>query len=149
MNFEQSLMNHDKPLIKWWNILQNYNVDKKSWSLTVYRSQLTFALTHSIFGPLEQLTDQTSSARLEIWHGWTWEHIRTLGEHLRSFGCKDLDATQNPNFDLTALGGDLTWQFFDEYGRANFGVQQLPLFNFLRPEDIDWLSSLSWSEGGR
>ena len=34
-------------------------------------------------------------------------------------------------------------QNFDEYGRANFGVQQLPLFNLLRPEDVDWLACLS------
>ena len=27
-----------------------------------------------------------------------------------SFGCKDLDATQNPNFELIALGDDLTVQ---------------------------------------
>ena len=27
-----------------------------------------------------------------------------------SFGCKDLDATQNPNLRLTALGDDLTVQ---------------------------------------
>ena len=27
-----------------------------------------------------------------------------------SSGCKDLDATQNPNFELTALGDDLTVQ---------------------------------------
>ena len=73
----------------WWimiNPWSNYEISfkmrmliKKSLSLTIYRSQLTFALAQSIFGPLEQLTDQTSSARLEIWHGWTWEHIRTLG----------------------------------------------------------------------
>ena len=110
MNLEQSLMNHDQPLIKWWNILQNENVDKKSWSLTVFGSQLIFALAQSIFGPFEQLTEQTSSARLETWHEWSWEHIRTFGENLRSFGCKDLDATQNPNLRLTVLGDDLTVQ---------------------------------------
>ena len=33
-----------------------------------------------------------------------------IGKHLRPFGCKDLDATQNPNFELIALGGDLTVQ---------------------------------------
>ena len=45
------------------------------------------------------------------------------------------------------------WRWFlinlEEYGRANFGVQQLPLFNLLRSEDVDWLACLSWSEGGR
>ena len=30
------------------------------------------------FWTFEQLTEQTSSARLEIWHGWSWEHIMTL-----------------------------------------------------------------------
>ena len=29
---------------------------------------------------------------------------------MRSFGCKDLDATQNPNLRLIALGDDLTVQ---------------------------------------
>ena len=27
--------------------------------------------------------------------------------------------------------------------RENFGVQHFPLFNLLKPEDIDWLSGLS------
>ena len=65
---------------------------------------------------------------------------------MRSVGGKDLDATQNPNFDLAALGGDLTVQplrNLEEYGRANFGVQQLPLLNLLRPEDVGWLACLS------
>ena len=34
-------------------------------------------------------------------------------------------------------------------GSENFGVQQLPLFNLLKPEDVDWLICLSWFEGGR
>ena len=38
---------------------------------------------------------------------------------------------------------DDSCQVLKEYGRANFGVQQLPLFNLLRPEDVDWLSCLS------
>ena len=37
----------------------------------------------------------------------------------------------------------------EEYGRENFGVQQFPLFNLLKPEDVDWLACLLWSEGGR
>ena len=55
---------------------------------------------------------------------------------------------------LTVLWGNWTVQSFEwfwimmlpnleEYGRANFGVQQLPLFNLLRPEDVDWLACLS------
>ena len=31
----------------------------------------------------------------------------------------------------------------EEYGRENFGVQQLPLFNLLEPDDVDWLAGLS------
>ena len=31
-------------------------------------------------------------------------------KNFRSFGCKDLVATQNPNLRLTALGDDLTVQ---------------------------------------
>ena len=34
-------------------------------------------------------------------------------------------------------------------GGKILGVQQLPLFNLLKPEDVDWLACLSWSEGGR
>ena len=30
------------------------------------------------FQAFEQLTEQTSFARLETWHGWSWEHIRTM-----------------------------------------------------------------------
>ena len=32
-------------------------------------------------------------------------------------------------------------------GRENFGVQQLPLFNLLKPEKLDWLVRHSWLEG--
>ena len=31
--------------------------------------------------------------------------------------------------------------------RANFGVQQLPLFNLLEPEELDWKVYLSRLEG--
>ena len=34
-------------------------------------------------------------------------------------------------------------------GRANFGVQQLPLFNLLEPEELDWQVCLSRLEGKR
>ena len=33
--------------------------------------------------------------------------------------------------------------------RENIRVQQLPLFNLLKPEGVDWPVRLSWSEGGR
>ena len=33
--------------------------------------------------------------------------------------------------------------------RANFGVQQLPLFNLLGPEELDWQVCLSRLEGKR
>ena len=33
--------------------------------------------------------------------------------------------------------------------RESFGVQQLPLLNLLKSEDLDWLVFLSLSEGGR
>ena len=36
-----------------------------------------------------------------------------------------------------------------EYGRENFGVQQLPLFNLLEPEELDWQVCLSRLEGKR
>ena len=44
---------------------------------------------------------------------------------------------------------DDSCQNFEDYGRANFGVKQLPLFNLLKPEDLDWLVCLLLSEGGR
>ena len=37
-----SLKNHDQSLIKWWILLQNVDVDKKLWSLTVCWPLLTF-----------------------------------------------------------------------------------------------------------
>ena len=73
-------------------------------------SQLTFALAQSIFGPFEHLTEQTSSARLEIDMD-DLENISGHWEHLRSFGLKDLDATQNPNLGKTALGVDCLSNF--------------------------------------
>ena len=33
--------------------------------------------------------------------------------------------------------------------RENFGVQQLPLFNLLAPEELDWQACLSRLEGKR
>ena len=43
-----------------------------------------------------------------------------IGENLGSFGCEDLDATQNPNFELTALGGDLTVQFLSQLEQLEY-----------------------------
>ena len=37
----------------------------------------------------------------------------------------------------------------EKYGRENFGVQQLPLFNLLTPEELDWQVCLSRLEGKR
>ena len=38
---------------------------------------------------------------------------------------------------------DLNGHVFSKNERENFGVQQLPLFNLLNPEDVDCLSCLS------
>ena len=54
-----------------------------------------------------------------------------------------------PEYDALGWTCEFFLKYFEKYGRVNFGVQQLPLFNLLKPEDIDWLSGLSWSEGGR
>ena len=52
MNCEQSLRNHDQPLIKWWIILKNEDVDQKYWSLIVCWPQLTFFPIQLIFNHL-------------------------------------------------------------------------------------------------
>ena len=49
------------------------------------------------FQAFEQLAEQTSSTRLETWHGWSWEHIRTNGEHLSPLWFTHLDEDGNPN----------------------------------------------------
>ena len=70
----------------------------------------------------------------------------TLGNFIYFVRIKTLILTVRRPLNCATLGEmfeALTWQFLGEYGRANFGVQQLPLFNLLRPEDVDWLVCLS------
>ena len=53
----------------------------------------------------------------------------------------------NPNWSLSSKG--LVMRKCWGNGRENFGVQQLPLFNLLEPEELDWQVCLSWLEGKR
>ena len=78
MNCEKSLRNHDQTFLKWRIILQNEDVDQKSWSLTVLWATVDFWPSTFDFQASEQLTEQTSCARHETWHGWSWEHIGTM-----------------------------------------------------------------------
>ena len=135
---------------------------KKNIEVWLYLGQLTFALAQSIFGSFEQLTEQTSSTRLKIWHGWSWEHIKKLGSTWGHFDSRTLMQHKTLIW-VVCLRRWLIWpileqswaiwrfflQYFEKYERENFGVQHLPPFNLLKPEDVDWLLCLSWSEGGR
>ena len=40
-------------------------------------------------------------------------------------------------------------EYLGKHDRENFGVQQLPLFNLLEPEELDWHVCLSRLEGKR
>ena len=75
----------------------------------------------------------------------------TLGNFIFLIRTKTLILTVRRSLHCATLGEfwSMLLTNLEEYGRANFGVQQLPLFNLLKPEDVDWLACLSWSEGGR
>ena len=93
------------------------------------------------FQSSDQLIEQNCDLRLETWHEYSWRPIMNHDSILR----------------LIVLGGGFVWSilsqleqlrtsksmFLCKNGRANFGVQQLPLFNLFKPEDLDWLVCLS------
>ena len=62
-----------------------------------------------------------------------------------------LEENGNPNLRHPALGESVSGQllsilehlrtleeYLEKNGRENFGVQHLPLFNLLKPEELDW-----------
>ena len=83
--------------------------------------------------------------------------------HFGNFRSKHPCANSNPNLgqqckekswaEETLIGSwaprVLWWENCWGNGRANFGVQQFPMFNLLEPEELDWQVCLSWLEGKR
>ena len=69
----------------------------------------------------------------------------TFGNFIFLIRSKTLILTVQETLELCNPWGILKHDLaiLEEYGRENFGVQQLPLFNLLRPEDADWLTCLS------
>ena len=59
----------------------------------------------------------------------------------------DVLSRANPSLILSSKS--LVLRKVDENERANFGVQQLPLFNLLAPEELDWQVCLLRLEGKR
>ena len=65
------LMNHEQILIKWWILIQNLDVDQKSWSLTVCWPQLTFSPIQLILSHLSNLLSKLGD--LEDTKKATWD----------------------------------------------------------------------------
>ena len=71
---------------------------------------------------------------------------------MKSLDSTHLDENGNPSLRYVALGESLSGQLlgnleqiedlqeyvFEQNERENFGVQQMPLFNLLKPEELDW-----------
>ena len=72
--------------------------------------------------------------------GWTFESLdpESLQNGEPIFSTENTLRTSIGEINVTC-----NLKKLEKYGRANFGVQQLPLFNLLRPEDADWLTCLS------
>ena len=71
----------------WWILSNPWSNDEISLKMRMFTKNLkvwlyighSWLLPSTVdFWTFEQLTEQTSSSRLEIWHGWPWEHIRTM-----------------------------------------------------------------------
>ena len=100
MNYEHFLRNHDQNFIKWWISLQNVDVDQKSWSLTVYRSQLTFDLIQLISSHLSNWLSKLVMQGMKIGMSILKEILGTM---------EITWGLQNPNFFVKneTLVGDL------------------------------------------
>ena len=71
----------------WWIMINPWSNDEIYFKMRMLTKNLEVWLYggHSWLCPnivnfwtFEQLTEQNSSTRLETWHGWSWEYIRTL-----------------------------------------------------------------------
>ena len=93
---------------------------------------------HPIEGPFSLMCQSKDITQKPIerhcWHA----NRKTLLYHSKNF-----------IFLLASVSNHPCKRNLGKHGRENFGVQQLPLFNLLKLEDLDWLVYLSWSEGGR
>ena len=148
-----------------WDFLsQTLRIMIKHWSNDVcgFKMMLTknlnFWLSNDHFAPtvdcsaISVLTVQFCAESLETLYEDAGPCLSACETWLGPWKLHFLCQNQNPSFWLvgslwTVQPLGRFWSMFfenlEEYGRANFGVQQLPLFNLLRPEDVDWLVCLS------
>ena len=130
MIFEPSFENHDQALIKWCLWLQKWDVDQKfelfDCQMTIFPLQLT--VEHLGF-----LTMQFDAVSLETWHMNAWQCMWACGTWLSHWKPQIPCKNRNPNFDCVRRQLDCAtlerfWTLIlpnlEEYGRANFGVQQ-------------------------
>ena len=139
-------------------MIKNWSNDVCGFKIRCWPKFLTFDCQMTIL-PLQLtvkhlgfLTVQFDVVSLETWHMDAWQCIWAYRTWLDPWKPQFLCKNPNPNFDCVRRQLDCAtlgrfWTLIlanlEEYGRANFGVQQLPLFNLLRPEDVDWLACLS------
>ena len=161
-------MNHDQPLIKWWMWLQNVDVDQKSWSLTVCWPQLTFYSTQSTVDHLSIWLSNFALWGLKLDMGIIWDMWDTMKSTWGLRSSISLEETKTLVRDpllrrsvcmikpCVVLSNQWPYEPEETFEtncledvRANLRVQQLPLFNLLQPEELDWRNRHSWSEGGR
>ena len=77
------------------------------------------------FQAFEQLTEQTPSARLETWHGWSWEHIRTIVRIWDPLDSSILMKNETLIWDRLPLGESLSGQllnFLEQFGDITCNV---------------------------
>ena len=111
------------------------------------------------FQSSESLIEKIYDGRLETWHEPCWGPMINNGNHLRHLQHEFPWETQNPSCGLLAyaevslVNPWVSWEplkaCLEKNGRENFGVQQLALFNLLKPEYLDWHIHHSWLEGRR
>ena len=142
----------------WEIMIKNWSNDDCGFKIRCWPKILTFDCQMTIL-PLQLtvkqlgfLTVQLDAVSLETWNMDAWQCIWAYRTWLDPWKPQFLCKNPNPNFDcvrrqLDCATLEIFWTMIlpnlEEYGRANFGVQQLPLFNLLRPEDVDWLACLS------
>ena len=159
LTFEQILSFLDE---SWSTLDQMMNVTSKweCWpKIRKFDCMLTtvdFLTNTTDFQPSEQLSEETWLVKLETWHGESLKHMRKHDDHWRCW--KSILIWEMPNPSLGWLSRrEFVWSTLEESlsmdvwdvlrrWRANFGVWQLPLFNLLVLEGLDWhaLPFVTW-----
>ena len=152
----------------WPTINQMINVTSKCWCcLKILKfdcmlTKIDFLPNIVNFQSSEQLSEQTCAARLETWHEDSLKYMRNHETYLRNYKSKFLWENPNPNYrSLLRRRAHLidSWVVLNTWapwinlslknGRENFGVKQIPLFNLLKHEELDWHDLNLWLKGRR